>query len=339
MEVWLLVVALTLTLLLFDDVEGHGRLLEPVSRSSMWRKGFKTPKNYNDNQLFCGGFYNQQYLNRGQCGVCGDPAQGPRQNEAGGIYATGQIVRTYTSGQVIDIQIQITANHLGWFEFRLCSNNNPKKAVTHECLNKHLLPLANGAGTRYVIGSDTGMYNLKVKLPPGLTCTQCVLQWKWHTGNSFGVDLLTHRGCVGCGPQEEFYGCSDIAISGHGSQGHPQPVATSFPWQPKPTDTPPIYHQSQRPTVHQSTQRLPLYTPRPLFGQPTPRPVRPTPHGSFVYQPTQRPIYVPAKTQGPVVSPSNCRAVNLWAGIPQLDKWCVDNCVVRRCPPIYCRCS
>ena len=41
---------------LFVCVYGHGRLLEPPSRSSMWRVGFKTPKNYNDNQLNCGGF-------------------------------------------------------------------------------------------------------------------------------------------------------------------------------------------------------------------------------------------------------------------------------------------
>ena len=36
-------------------VHGHGRLIEPPSRSSMWRFGFKNPTNYNDNALFCGG--------------------------------------------------------------------------------------------------------------------------------------------------------------------------------------------------------------------------------------------------------------------------------------------
>ena len=33
----------------------HGRLMKPVQRSSMWRKGFPVPENYNDNELFCGG--------------------------------------------------------------------------------------------------------------------------------------------------------------------------------------------------------------------------------------------------------------------------------------------
>ena len=40
----------------FQKVSGHGRLLDPVSRASMWRKGFKNPKDYNDAQGFCGGF-------------------------------------------------------------------------------------------------------------------------------------------------------------------------------------------------------------------------------------------------------------------------------------------
>ena len=36
-------------------VSGHARLLQPPSRSSMWRFGFDNPADYNDNQGFCGG--------------------------------------------------------------------------------------------------------------------------------------------------------------------------------------------------------------------------------------------------------------------------------------------
>ena len=39
----------------WKEIEGHGRLVDPPSRSSMWRYGFKNPPNYNDNQLYCGG--------------------------------------------------------------------------------------------------------------------------------------------------------------------------------------------------------------------------------------------------------------------------------------------
>lgn len=48
----LVIVIVTLT----SNVAGHGMLLDPPGRSSMWRAGFPTPTNYNDNSLFCGGF-------------------------------------------------------------------------------------------------------------------------------------------------------------------------------------------------------------------------------------------------------------------------------------------
>jgi len=35
---------------------GHGNLVDPPGRSSAWRFGFDTPKNYQDMELFCGGF-------------------------------------------------------------------------------------------------------------------------------------------------------------------------------------------------------------------------------------------------------------------------------------------
>ena len=36
-------------------VQGHGRLMEPPSRGSMWRAGFNTPKDYLDDRVNCGG--------------------------------------------------------------------------------------------------------------------------------------------------------------------------------------------------------------------------------------------------------------------------------------------
>ena len=48
------VVMMTMTL---RSVSSHGRLVEPPSRSSMWRYGFNTPHNYDDNAINCGGLY------------------------------------------------------------------------------------------------------------------------------------------------------------------------------------------------------------------------------------------------------------------------------------------
>ena len=50
-----------------------------------------------------------------------------------------------------------------------------------------------------VSGPLAGVVDVKLKLPPGLTCSQCVLQWKWHAGEhppSFWLCSLSqgHRG-------------------------------------------------------------------------------------------------------------------------------------------------
>lgn len=37
-------------------VSGHGRLMNPPARNSMWRLDFPNPINYRDDELYCGGF-------------------------------------------------------------------------------------------------------------------------------------------------------------------------------------------------------------------------------------------------------------------------------------------
>ena len=41
---------------LVSEIQGHGRLMEPVSRASAWRRGYPNPADYNDNQGYCGGY-------------------------------------------------------------------------------------------------------------------------------------------------------------------------------------------------------------------------------------------------------------------------------------------
>ena len=40
-----------------NSITGHGRLIEPPARSSAWQFGFKTPINYNDIEIYCGGLW------------------------------------------------------------------------------------------------------------------------------------------------------------------------------------------------------------------------------------------------------------------------------------------
>jgi hypothetical protein len=57
-----ILLAIALTLCLIGLVQGHGRLIDPPGRSSMWRYGYRNPPNYNDNQLYCGGVQVMLYL-------------------------------------------------------------------------------------------------------------------------------------------------------------------------------------------------------------------------------------------------------------------------------------
>ena len=62
-----------------------------------------------------------------------------------------------------------------------------------------------------------------MKLPEGLTCSQCVLQWKYRAGNNWGSeDGLSG---LGYGIQEEFYNCADIAIGNFETK---PPIITSI---------------------------------------------------------------------------------------------------------------
>ena len=57
--------------------------------------------------------------------------------ETPGRFATGTIVETYKEGQVMDVEIQVTTNHHGWFEFRICENNDINKDKDQSCFDKY----------------------------------------------------------------------------------------------------------------------------------------------------------------------------------------------------------
>lgn len=76
---------------------------------------------------------------------------------------------------------------------------------------------------------------MKYKLPEGLECSHCVMQWRYIAGNNWG-SCGNGTEAVGCGPQEEFRACADIAIG--------ERFATTTR-RPRPPYVPP----SRRPTV------------------------------------------------------------------------------------------
>ena len=79
--------------------------------------------------------------------------------------------------------VDITANHRGYFEFKLCPSRNDKKEVLQECLNKHTLKIVNTSNTGYFVGNHgNSRVTLSLQLPKSLTCKRCVLQWTYTAG-------------------------------------------------------------------------------------------------------------------------------------------------------------
>ncbi|GFS24377.1 cell wall integrity and stress response component 4-like, partial [Elysia marginata] len=137
-------------------------------------------------------------------------------------YARPILARCYdveSGSRYIDAHVELTANHLGYMQFRLCANNDFTKPVTQDCLDENLLQISSRSGKR--IGKTLKLNSrhvldiyVKLIIPDNLTCSQCVLQWSYVTANSWGCRMIdTRRRCaMGLGGQETFWACSDIAI-------------------------------------------------------------------------------------------------------------------------------
>jgi len=210
-------------------IESHGYLSEPVARSSAWLvdPSFRECCSYYSHmEMFCGGLAHQWNNNGGKCGICGEPYDRPvKLFEKGGQMYKGTSVKTYQQGQQIDVKVMLTANHKGYFEFRLCNvDATPSSDATQACLDRGLLTMANSDSTKFrdLDKYGTGLITVRVQLPSNVACRHCVFQWKYTTGNNWGTDPITGQSGLGFGIENEtFMGCADITIVANGSPTDP----------------------------------------------------------------------------------------------------------------------
>ncbi|XP_037293220.1 uncharacterized protein LOC119188969 [Manduca sexta] len=196
-------------------VAGHGRVIQPTSRASAWRAGFPTKPDYDDDGVNCGGMWHQWSYNKGKCGICGDryDAKPPRAHELGGTYGEGIIVAHYLPSSVFTVTVHLTTSHKGFWEFKLCPDPHRND---QECFDEYPLELEEG-GTKYYPTRGSVKYDVNYRLPSGLVCDHCVLQWRYTAGNNWGI-CPNGTGGLGCGNQEQFGACSDVSI-GAGKSG------------------------------------------------------------------------------------------------------------------------
>lgn len=220
----------------------------------------------------------QKSANR--AGLCGDP-KGKSDHMLGGSfmpYSNVPIVATYKAGSTVNFQVEIDTNHNGYFEFYLCNidhcgtNDISQKCfnegkcyrldrVPHpSCQSKHIdskfecgpidkkypgrfyVPCRKtGHVGEHIVGGKSG--TMRYKLPEGVTCNHCVVQWYWATANSCappnfleyfetyndpfgstcdgdgGAKGAYREGMTTCGGTqvpEEFWSCADVRITADG---------------------------------------------------------------------------------------------------------------------------
>ena len=185
--------AAVLLVTLVPSVVGHGYIVEPPARNVI----FHGPRNGYCPHCGNGG------------GVCGDGGQWPgSSNYLGGENKGPQ--RTYTAGEVVEFEVKITAHHMGHFELHICDEHlgplTPDPEGPSGCLSRWVLervppesvytdcrvndprddcqPLDQEHPERWYLSPGSGTKKMHFRIPTGLSCSSCTLQWRWWTANS-----------------------------------------------------------------------------------------------------------------------------------------------------------
>lgn len=85
----------------------------------------------------------------GKCGICGDLYLGVYDNEVGGKYVFGIIIKQYRVGLVINVIIELIINYKGYFEFCLCFQNDLYIFIIEVCLDRYVFNIM-GYGKRFM---------------------------------------------------------------------------------------------------------------------------------------------------------------------------------------------
>ncbi|XP_018020658.1 uncharacterized protein LOC108677020 [Hyalella azteca] len=176
----------------------HVALMEPPARNVLWRAGYPNlPKHEDDDYLYC---IEKEEKN---CPPCGDTIDSPQPyaHQAGGKWALGIIGRNYSAGETISVGVNVTNSHGGHMVFKLCPNNDVTKPVTQECLDRYPLSASGYPDGKVPVTSpyqETQEFNLKIKLPQDVVCSQCVLQMTQYT-EQFKPAKVMFRNCADIG--------------------------------------------------------------------------------------------------------------------------------------------
>lgn len=290
---------------------------------------------------------NQWKVNNGKCGICGDPYNGVRSNELpNGRYAVNLVITAkYRAGDQMTAKVQLTANHRGFFVFRLCPASSDLIEVTQECLDGNVLTVLNSPDRRKYIVPDTmpRMYDVQLQLPANLTCNRCVLQWTYTAGNNWGPcdDGKTSR--VGCGPQETFRACADIQITNREAEA-------SVTYDDEPTSTIMKDGIEREPVTDPSRRRFYWDNFLPTEPRGSTTTTKPWSRRFIPTTTTSSPPSTSKRATTTTVSPvtsqtgerrdsRTCVSSGRFRKLSGMDQWCSTNCALGFCPASHCKCQ
>ncbi|CAF3871404.1 unnamed protein product, partial [Rotaria sp. Silwood1] len=173
-------------------------------------------------------------------------------------------------------------------------------------------------------------------LPDGLSCSHCVLQWRYHAGNSWGIDIETGKSCLDCGHQEEFYNCADISIA---------PEDNNLLLSSSTTTTTTTTHEPLFVFPYFDSFVFPSGIEHfPMFAYPTTTTTEPTTTTTTTIATTMHAIFPlhPSKEYLNQINKNNktrrCYPTNeVLKPIVGIEHWCLHLCAVH-CPPTLCAC-
>ncbi|KAG0718230.1 hypothetical protein GWK47_007799 [Chionoecetes opilio] len=215
--------AVSLLLALLSQTQGHMSLQEPPARNVLWRMGYShLPPHLDDDYLIC------SQEPHAPCPPCGDPAghrdpgrtkeaaSGPRGSSAGPTLWDRKAQR-------IPVEVNVTNNHGGLLEFRLCPHDDPGKPVDQHCLDQYPLEIVGQKSRAVKLSAphhaqynSQEMVTVEVKLPVGITCDQCVLQMS-NTAEEFQPMTVMFRNCADIAIQ----GTAKTSLAGGSPLAHP----------------------------------------------------------------------------------------------------------------------
>lgn len=140
------VAALTTALLLIltvSPVDGHGYLSSPRSRNIVAYQDGKSWTNHADipSKEDCPHCLNR---NKGACGMTGNRDYKSPQNALGDPMQLN-IQGTYAEGDIIELEVVLTAHHMGHFEYSVCPLSSHGEIPTASCFDSHKLEFVEDA--------------------------------------------------------------------------------------------------------------------------------------------------------------------------------------------------